>query len=184
MKSKLVKELMVPLEMYPTVPQDSTLLDAVNKFERVQKLRDRRRQPYRAILVVDENNNVVGKIGQLAFLRALEPQRNVLGDMGKLAIAGVSADFINTMMNHFQFFQDSMADICRRARHIIVKDVMVPVTESIEEEATLGEAIYKIVALQTLSIMVTRKGKIVGLLRLCDVVQEIADEMKHCDEMN
>jgi len=184
MKSKCVKELMVPLERYPVVSKDATLLEAVQLFERIQKMRDRKRQPYRAILVVDDDKKVIGKIGQLAFLRALEPQRNILGDMGKLAIAGVSADFINTMMNHFQFFQDSMADICRRARHILVKDVMVPIAEHIEEDATLGEAIYKIVALQTLSLMVTRGDQTVGLLRLCDVVQEIADEMKHCDELN
>jgi len=183
MKSKLVKELMVHLERYPVVPLDATLLEAVEKFERVQKMRDRKRQPFRAILVVDETGHVVGKIGQLAFLKALEPQRNILGDMGKMAVAGVSADFINTMMNHFQFFQDSMADICRRARHIMVKDIMVPIAEHIEEEATLGEAIYKFVALQTLSLMVTRDDKIVGLLRLCDVVQEIADEMKQCGEI-
>ncbi len=182
MKNKKVKDLMVPLERYPTVAKDATLLEAVQSFERIQKMRDRKRQPYRAILVVDESDAVVGKVGQLAFLKALEPQRNFLGDMGKLAVAGVSADFINTMMNHFQFFQDNMSDICRRAQHILVKDVMIPVAEHIDEEATLGEAIYKIVALQTNSLMVTRKDKIVGLLRLDDVVQEIADEMKHCGE--
>ena len=104
MKTKKVKELMVPLERYPTVSKDATLLEAVQSFERVQKLRDRKKQPYRAILVIDENKKVIGKVGQLAFLKALEPKRNILGDMGKLAVAGVSADFINTMMNHFQFF--------------------------------------------------------------------------------
>ena len=180
MQAKLVKDLMVPLELYPVVSEESTLLDAVLKFEEVQKRRIRTRQPYRAVLVVDRNNKVVGKLGQLGFLKALEPQRNILGDMGKLAVAGVSSEFISSMMSHYRFFQDSLSDLCLRARHIKVKNVMQPVTDSIDENATMGEAIYKIVALQSLSILVTRGEEIVGLLRLSDLCQEIAEEMKKC----
>jgi predicted transcriptional regulator len=179
-EKKHVKDLMVPLELYPTVTEDNTLLDTVMKFEEVQRRRDRTRQPYRAVLVVDKSGRVVGKLGQLGFLKALEPQRNILGDMGKLTVAGVSSEFISSMMNHYRFFQDSLSDLCLRARHIKVKDVMQPVTDSIDENATMGEAIYRIVTLQSLSLLVTRGEEIVGLLRLSDLCQEIAEEMKKC----
>jgi CBS domain-containing protein len=182
MDAECVKDLMVSLEKYPVVSQEATLLDAILTLEEAMKGRDRRRQPYRAVLVEDENRKIVGKIGQLGFLKALEPQRNVLGDMGKLAVAGVSSEFIASMMSHFRFFQDSLSDLCLRARHIKVKDVMQPLTETIDEKASLGEAISKIVAWQTLSIMVTRGTEIVGLLRLSDVCQEIAERMKSLKE--
>lgn len=178
MNEKVVKDLMVPLDDYPVVSQDATLLEAILEFEAAQKKRDRGRQPHRAVLVVDENGKVIGKLGQLAFLKALEPQRNILSDMSRLSVAGVSSEFISSMMSHYRFFQDSLSDLCFRARNIKVRDVMLPVTVSIDANAPLGEAIYKIVAEQTLSILVTRGEKIIGLLRLSDLCQEVAEEMK------
>jgi CBS-domain-containing membrane protein len=178
MNDKCVKDIMVPLDAYPTVSQEATLIEAVLKFEDAQKRRDRSRQPYRAILVVDENGKVIGKLGQLAFLKALEPKQNILGDMGKLAVAGVSSEFIKSMMEHFRFFQDDLSYLCQRARYVKVREIMQPVTDSIDENASMGEAISRLVALQTLSILVSRGTEIIGLLRLSDVCQEVAEQMK------
>jgi CBS domain-containing protein len=172
---------MVPIDEYPVVSQHATLIEAILKFDESMRRRDRSRQPYRAVLVVDENKKVIGKIGQLAFLKALEPQQNILGDMGKLAAAGVSREFVSSMMKHFQFFQDNLSDLCRRASHLRVRDVMHPVGECIDADAPLGEAISKLVAWQTLSILVTENEEVVGLLRLSDVCQEVAVEMKKLD---
>nr|MBN2277311.1 CBS domain-containing protein [candidate division Zixibacteria bacterium] len=184
MDTKRVKDLMVPLNEYATVSEDTTLLETIGKFEEAQRKRDRRRQPFRAVLVLDKEGRVVGKLGQLAFLKALEPERTVLGDMGKLAVAGVSAEFINSMMSHFRFFQDNLTDLCSRARYLKVKDVMHPVTECIDENASMGEAITKMVAWQTLSILVCRgqNREVVGLLRLSDLCQEVAEFMKSLPE--
>ena len=55
---------------------------------------------------------------------------------------------------------------------------MRPVTESIDENASLCEAIHKIVILQTLSILVKRGREVIGLLRLSDLFDEIARQMK------
>lgn len=178
MVNKCVRDIMVPLDDYPLVSHDASLLEAVLKFEEAQKSRDRTRQPYRAVLVVDEEKNVVGKIGQLGFLKALEPQSNVVGDMGKLVAAGVSSDFITAMMDHYHLFRDDLSYLCKRAAYIKVKDVMHKIAENIDESASLGEAIRKFVSYQTLSIPVTSGRKIVGLLRLSDICQVVAEEMK------
>jgi len=179
MDTKIVRDIMVPLGEYPAISDNATLIQAIRKFEEAQKKRDRRRQPFRAVLVLDDNGKVVGKLGQLAFLKALEPERTVLGDMGKLAMAGVSSEFINSMMNHFRFFQENLSDLCSRARNLKVRDVMHPVAECIDEKASLGEAITKIIAWQSMSILVCRENgkEVVGLLRLTDLCQEVAEYM-------
>ncbi|MBN2226143.1 MAG: CBS domain-containing protein [candidate division Zixibacteria bacterium] len=182
MQNKRVKDVMVPLSEYGVVDQNATLLEALGVFEEAMRRRDRSRQPFRAVLVLDENKKVVGKLGQLAFLKALEPKRNVLGDLSKLTRAGVSAEFINSMMDHYRFFQDDLENLCRRAIGLKVKDVMHPATECIDENAFLGEAITKIVAWQTLSILVTRGDDVVGLLRLSDLCQVVAEYMKTLSE--
>jgi len=178
MNERRVKDIMVPIDRYGVVSQDATLLDAILKYDEAMKKRDRRRQPFRAVLVVDDKGQVIGKLGQLAFLKALEPQHHVLSDISKLSGSGVSEQFMASIMKHYQFFQEDLAHLCFRARNIKVKDVMHPITESIDENASLGEAIYRIVLWETLSVLVTRGKDVVGLLRLDDLCQEVAEKMK------
>lgn len=181
MHTKVVKDIMVPLNEYGIVNEDEKLLNAILVFDRALKKRNRRRQPHRAVLVVDKKGKVVGKLGQLAFLKALEPQHNILTDMSKLSSAGVSEQFIASVTKHYQFFQEDLRGLCARARDIKVKDVMHPVTEHIDENASLGEAIYKVVTWETLSVLVTSGEEIVGILRLSDLCQEVAEYMKSID---
>ena len=178
MDSKKIRDLMVPLDEYPMVKDDATLLDAIDALERAQKNLPPGRQPYRAVLITNLEGKVIGKIGQLALLNALEPKYSVLGDMSRLYRAGVSSEFVDSMMEHFRFFQDNLSDLCARASTLMAKDVMHPVAESIDEEAPLKEAINKIVTQQTLSLLVTRGSEVVGLIRLSDLADEIAAQMK------
>jgi len=178
MDTKLVKDLMLPLDHYAVVDQEATLLDALKALEAAQMNLPPGRHRHRGVLIRDKAGRIVGKIGQLAFLKALEPKYNVLGDLGTLARAGVNAEFISSMMDHYQFFQDNFTDLCPRACRIGVSEVMHPVTENIDENASLREAIHRIVMLQTLSILVMRNGQVVGLLRLSDLFDEVAREMK------
>jgi len=181
-KSKKVRDLMVPLELCAVVSEDATLLEAVVAIEEAHERRDRRRQPLRAVLTVDSNGKIVGKLGQLAFLKALEPRRDFLRDTNKLASAGVSEQLISSVMDHHRFFQDNLSDLCLRASRQPVKDFMHPVSESIDENAPLGEAISRIIELECLSITVTRDEKVIGLLRLSDLCQEVAEYMKNLSE--
>lgn len=178
MDSKKVKDLMVPLDQYAVVPEDATLLDAIIALDKAQKRLPVERQPYRAVLVADKNGAIIGKIGQLAFLTALEPKYNVLGDLEALSRAGVRSEFITSMMEHYQFFQESLPDHCLHGRSTRVKDVMRPVKEAVQEETPICEAIHKVVMLQTLSILVKRGDKVTGLLRLSDLFDEVVREMK------
>ena len=178
MIDKLVRDLMVHLDDYAVVNKDASLMDAVEALEKAQKNLPPNRQPYRAVLVVDENRDVIGKIGQLAFIRALEPKYNIIKDLDKLASAGVSGEFVSSMMEHFSLFEESLDDLCGKARGILVKDVMHPIEEHIDEDAPLSEAIHKMVVYQTLSILVTKDKKAVGLLRLSDLFEEVITNIK------
>ncbi|MFH1572993.1 MAG: CBS domain-containing protein [Acidobacteriota bacterium] len=178
MDKERVKDLMVPIDQCAVVDRTATLYDAIIALDEAQKKLPPGRQPYRAVLVIDEKKNVVGKIGQLAFLKALEPKYNVVGDLEKLARAGVSSELISSMMDHYRLFQDNLSDLCRRSSSMKVQDVMHPVTEGIDENAPLSEAIHQLVVGQTLSVLVTRGGKIAGLLRLSDLFDVMAEYVK------
>jgi CBS domain-containing protein len=182
MKIKDVKELMLPLTDYAVVSQEATLLDAILALENAQKKLPPGRQPHRAVLVVDRNNKIVGKLGHLAFLKALEPKYSAIGDLGTLSRVGLSSEFIQSMMENMDLWKDNLASICQRARTTLVQEAMRPVTESIDENTSLSEVMHKIIIWQSLSTLVTRHGEVVGILRLSDLYAEITEWIKGCSE--
>ena len=173
-----VKDIMLPLDDYAVVSEDATMLEALQALEEAQKKLPPDRQPHRAVLVIDKDGKIVGKVGHLAFLRGLEPKYDKMGDLGTLSRVGLSAEFITAMMDNLSLWKESFYDYVHRAKITKVKDVMRPVTENISEDAPLSEAVHKIVMYQTLSLLVTRGKKVVGILRLSDLFSIIAHLIK------
>lgn len=178
MNSKYVKDIMLPIKDYPSVKLGTSLFEAILQLSEAQRQIPKDLQPFRAVLVVDENNKIIGKIGQLAFLKGLEPRYSSLGDLQILSKAGISPELINSMVEHLSFWDDSLTEICQRAKKIKVEDVMHPASENIDENATLAEAGHKIVMTQALSILVNQGSTIVGILRLSDLFSEITNIAK------
>lgn len=54
MRRLKVRDIMVPLSEYTTLPQDATLQDAVTTLRRVKRRYEEMRDGHRAILIVDE----------------------------------------------------------------------------------------------------------------------------------
>jgi CBS domain-containing protein len=178
MDKTAVKDVMIPLKEYPVVSEDATLVDALLALDEANSRLPAGRQPYRAVLVAERRGHVVGKLGQWALLMALEPKYAVHGDMGKLARAGVDPALIESMMEHYRFFQDGLSDLCARAAGIGVREIMRPAGDSVDEGAPLSHAIHKMVLGQTLSILATRGEEVVGLVRLSDLFDVVSDYMK------
>lgn len=177
-----VEDLMVPIEEYATVNEDATLYEAVKALEKAQEELDRKRYHYlhRAILVLDKNRKVLGKISQLDVLRALEPKYKGMGDMRHLSRTGFSLDFIKSMMEKYALCEVPFTEMCREAGNLKVKDYMYKPEEGeyVEIDASLCEAIHILVMGQHQKLLVTRDGEIVGILRLTDVFKEVFQTME------
>jgi len=184
MKLITVKNLMVPLEEYATVSEEATLFDAVNALEEAQERIDRTMHKYlhRAVLVLDSNKNVVGKISQLDVLKALEPKYKEIGDTHSLSRAGFSPEFLKSMMDQQKLWVPPLRDMCSNAAELNVKDFMYTPTEReyVDEDVSLEEAIHLLVMGHHHSLLVTRDGKIIGILRLTDVFVAIFDLIQTC----
>jgi len=178
MELKSVRELVVPLNDYAVVSRDATLLDAIIALDAAQQKLPAERHPHRAVLVRDEHGKVVGKIGQLSFLKAMEPGYYKDTDFETVARPGISAESLASMKEHFRLFEESASDLCRSASGLIVGDIMEPVSEGIDEDTSLGEAMHHLVVGQMHSVLVRRGDEVVGLLRLSDLFEEITKYMK------
>lgn len=172
-----LKDLMVPIQEYAKVNQEAHLYDALVALETAQAKLPKGKAPHRAVLVENETGELVGNIGRLVFIKALGAEFSALKTKEAMNRAGISQESISAVMSHMRFFQEKHVTLQERAKSIKAKDVMHPVGESIDESASLQEAINLFGAWQTLSILVTRKDQVVGVLRLSDLFQEMARQI-------
>lgn len=179
-----VKDLMVPLDEYVTVSQDTSLYEAVETLEETMEQVDSKRFAYlhRAILVHDENKKIIGKISQLDIIRAIEPKYAEMGDLKRISSAGFSQEFLMNLMEQYSLCDKSFSDMCRKAAEVKVTEFMTTPGEGefVEEEASLCEGIHQLVMGHHQSLFVTRAKAIVGILRLTDVFKEVFQMMKKC----
>ena len=187
MKTIIVKDLMVPLVGYATVSEDTSLYEAVLALEKAQiefvdKTREygRRYYGHRAILVYGKDKQIIGKVSQFDVLRALEPKYEEIGDQKALAGFGFTQKFMKNMLDQFKLWDKPLDHICKKATEIKVKEIMHSPTEGeyVDEDASLDTAIHQLVLGRHQSLLVTKDGKIVGILRLVDVFINVCVKMK------
>jgi len=77
------------------------------------------------------------------------------------------------MMKNFELLQDDLDTIRHRTKTIKMKEVMRPMTEHVDVNDSINEAIHKIIMWQILSCLVTKGDKVVGILRISDLFDEV-----------
>jgi CBS domain-containing protein len=174
MKEKQVKDLMLSLDEYATISADSTIRDALIALDEAQLGLDDDRHHHRAVLVLDEKGRVAGKLSHWAIMRRLEPKFLKTQDLVRISQAGLTKEFIESLEAQFSGFTNTLALMCAEAAKTKARDAMVPVNESIDEEASIADAVHELVIHHVQSMVVTRDGEVVGILRLSDVFQEVA----------
>jgi Mg2+/Co2+ transporter CorB len=178
-----VRELMIPLSEYATVPQGSTLFDAVLALEKAQEEYDYTKYRHRGILILNKDMRVIGKLGQLDVLRALEPKDADPGEENALRQFGFSPNFVGNIRKQRQLQATLLKDLCGNARELKVEDFMQAPSEGefIEHDAPLQMAVLQLVTGRHLSLLVTKGPEIIGILRLTDVFAAISHTMKECE---
>jgi len=183
MKTISVRDLVVPLSEYATIPIGATLLEAVEALEKAQEDFDATKYRHRAILVLDQTGHVVGKIGQLDALRSLEPKYCEMVEGQAVSRLGFSAKFIKDMCEQYDLFDKPLDDLCKKAATLKVEDCMGEIieTEYISIDAAMDIAIHQLVMGSHQSLLVKDGDAIVGILRLTDVFVAVFHTMKECN---
>ena len=182
MRNYTTKELMVPISEYATVPKGSTLFAAILALERAQEEFDDNKYQHRAILILDKNGRVVGKLSQSDVLRALEPDDEDVEGINELSQFGFSGKFVQGLRKENRLQGVPMKDLYVQTARLKVEDFMQAPTEGeyLEQDASLDIAVHQLVLGNHLSLLVTHRKEIVGILRLTDVFATILHAMKEC----
>ncbi|MBU0995731.1 MAG: CBS domain-containing protein [Proteobacteria bacterium] len=180
MENFIVKDLMVPLSEYATVPEGSTLFEAIMALEKAQEQFQMTQYHHRAVLVLDKQNRVIGKVSQLNVLLAIEPQNEQTKKINDISKFGFSDPFITYLKKHYRPDDVSIEDLYMKAGKRPVEEFMQKPSagEYVEENTPLETAIYQLVLGPHLSLLVTSGDDIVGILRLSDVFAAIFHTMK------
>jgi CBS-domain-containing membrane protein len=183
LKTRVVKEMMVPLSEYATVSDRATLQEAVLALRQSQTDNRHRKYLHRAILVLDAKGAVVGKVSFVDVLRALEPKYDQMLSSKKSFHVGFTPAFQRSMIEQLKLWEAPMEHLCEKAAKLNVSSFMTaPVdAEFIESRRTLDEAIHQLVLGCHQSLLVTENNAIIGILRLTDVFEVVADEIVKCE---
>ena len=183
MSEYCVKELMVPLSEYATVPKGSTLFEAVLALEKAQEEFDHTKYKHRGVLILDKKKRVIGKLGQLDVLRALEPKDEDAGEINEFSQFGFSSNFVHKLRIQRRMTAAPLKDLCSRASQLKVEDFMQTPSEGefIEQEASLEMAVMQLVTGHHISLLVTRNKEIIGILRMTDAFAAVFHTMKECE---
>jgi CBS domain-containing protein len=180
LKEYTVKELMVPLSEYATVFEGATLFEAISALEKAQEEFDHYKYRHRAVLVLDKNRQVVGKLGHMDVIRALEPTPEYPEELDELAQFDFSPAFVRDLKRQGRLKSAPLKDLCISAMTIKVEDLMHAPAEAecIDQEASVVMAMQQLVMGNHLSLLATQGQKIVGILRLTDVFAAVFHAMK------
>ena len=180
MKSKKIKEIMVPVADYAVVPETATLREVLVAMENdKQRYND---GPYRhqSLVVVDANQHVVGRISQIDIMRALEPRYKDIGNMANMGIANLTSKMLVTIREEFRLWEHPVESLPAIINELEVADVMQVPSEGefVMETDTLNIAMHRIVMGRHHSLLVTRGKLIIGILRSTDVFNALYDMLE------
>ena len=188
---KFVKDLMVPVKECGTILQEKTVCEAI---QTLLKARDKQRSQggefkYRVLLVLDDEHRVVGKLGHTDIAMNLDPRYQSDESSQSIAhttTAGLSPALLNSLVHWDPIWNESFEQRCREVLKLKVKDCMVTPTneEWVQENDLLEVAMHNLAAGRHQSLLVTGEDGVVGILRLTDVFEQIAQASWDANELD
>ncbi|MFA5903652.1 MAG: CBS domain-containing protein [Desulfobacula sp.] len=183
MKEKKVKEVMIALSDYATVSEDDTLATAIKTLK---KARDDKKyvHKHRSVLVYDKKKNIVGKVSIRCVLQSLEPKycqlehQDAKGSLGASRF-GFSEHFLNSLIENFCLWDETLEELVKHATKQKIKDIMYTPSngEFVDEDASLAAAVHQFILGTHQSLLVTKKKKVTGILRLVDLFDLVSEAL-------
>jgi predicted transcriptional regulator len=172
MIKKRAHDIMIPITKYPNIFRGLTIREAIAEFEHAYVNVDGQMSLPRALLVIDENHNLLGMVRRRDILKALEPR------------------FMQPMPHHHQkelIDIEGDPDLVALSAGRVMKTIVAQASQKIDDimlpadlmfTADYNDHIAKIIyvmAIKDLNLLpIMQKGKVVGVVRSVDVFHEIA----------
>jgi len=175
MPNKCVRDLMLSLDQCATVHENATIRDALISLDNAQLRLGIDRPPFRTVLVLDDDQHVVGKLTYWSILRRIEPGFLRCSECVMLSRVCLSPEVIESLNTWLSGFANNLSMMCAEAAKTRARDAMIPVAGSVDGDTSLPDAIHELVSKDLQMVPVRTNGETVGILRASDVFEEIGD---------
>ena len=149
---KRLKHLLIPLSEYPHMPYWGTLREAIAQLNLAYET------GHHTVLVFDEAYKLVGILSQKDILRGLMPK----------------------FAEHYEqgvpvFWDDLLASGSQKRLSLPIQDFMSRVKATGETEDSILKAAHIILEENTYLLPIMESGKLIGVVRMGDIFQEITN---------
>ncbi len=163
--SKKAGDLKLDLFDYPHIPYWFTLKQAIGIIRKSMFETDKCFHPF-AILVFDEKYNLMGTLSLKDILKGLEP---------KFLTPSTKAQGYSESPESLSLVWDSLfAEKSKALAEKPVIEVMVPIKGQVSSDSPVTKAAYLMVHQDVMILPVIDNQKIVGIIRMKEVFEEIA----------
>ena len=182
METKLIKEVMIPIESYITVQEEDSLFDVIQTLESSKN--ENKGRAHRDAVVVDKDGKFIGKVTMIDIFRALEPSYKKV-DVDEIVAGGkgeLTEDMITAATRDFDFWVEPSKTICERGEAKKVSEVMhLPKErEYILEEESIEKALHLCVLGAHQPLIVKKGESVTGMLRFGDIFEVIRENLLMC----
>ncbi|HCY84548.1 MAG TPA: CBS domain-containing protein [Desulfobacteraceae bacterium] len=181
MKAKKVTDFMIPLSDYATISQEATLAQAIKALKTSREESDLNHK-HRAVLALDANDNVVGKLSMRDVLKSLEPKYRQFEhkeDAGSIGLSrfGFNMEFLSSLVDKLELWDESMEELVKKASRRRVKEIMYTPSkgEYVPHDAPMAEAVHQFILGCHQSLLVLDGDVVIGVLRLADIFDLVCD---------
>ncbi len=171
METKRAGDIMIPLDRYPHIPHWYTLRQAIAELRASQLEVQGRLSLPRAVLVFNKTYELLGIVRRRDILRGLEPR----------FLRGESREYERRLFdvqvdpNLSDFSSDTMIREIRVQAERPVSEVMVPIAATVQSDDHLMKIVHEMVKNDLSLIPVLKNGRVVGVVRSVDLLNEISD---------
>lgn len=178
MQSKLVKDVMIPIENYVTVTKEATIFDLFQALEASKG--SQQAHAHRDAVVLDQKGKFLGKVTMSGIFRVLEPKYNKI-NIDAIIEAGrgrLTREMFATYRD-LDLWVEPSKTICERSGSSLVSEaVHIPEdNEYIQEQESIERALHLYVLGAEQPLIVKDGDKVTGMLRFGDVFEVVRENL-------
>ena len=165
-----IRDIMIPIDQYPSVGPDDTLRQAMRVMEHSQIEVEGRKSLPRVLLVLDEAGSLLGTVRRRDIMRGLEPKFLVSQPLNyRKKLFDVSIDPNLAELSFDKTVKGIQEQACRK-----VSEIMRPIEVAIEGRDHIIKGIYEMVGYGLTLLPVLDSGRVVGVVRSVELFRELS----------
>ncbi|MFH1481831.1 MAG: CBS domain-containing protein [Pseudomonadota bacterium] len=180
---KSVKDVMIPIEEYEKMDVGARLCDVLSILKRNYELEKAggKGNIHKTIFITDPSKQIIGKLSVYDLIRGLVPggarkiEHSKAYDSMLSSRALEVADEVGEFQERFKWLHSTFFDLVKQEAQKAIKDIMSPVHPLLEEEDRLNKAIYIMFKENIRQPLVTRGGKVVGVVDFMGIFDELVE---------